>query len=306
MGLSFSPLPSQSQFGVVCHGLTPDMIDDPAIRQQLTDLWVDKGMIVFKGLDDLNTQMRLSEIFGESEEHPLLIGRDDFAREDKVSVKINEEAGGIYQVRGEELAGGLAWHKDSIYTDKLNHGGLLWAQVVPERGGHTGFIDQIAAYEAMPQRLKDKCEGLNVLYIYTRDSWESKFGEHPERRVRLSAFQMTTEKDMKRPRSVHPMIFTQPETGRKVINVSPWFADGIEGMENEEGDALLREVIEHIVAPGREYFHHWTPGEMVLWDNWRMLHCASGTPMGMKRLMRRTTIFGDYALGRKEKVKEPA
>ena len=97
MGLSFSPLPGQSSFGVVCHGLTPDMIDDPTVRKQLYDLWVDKGMIVFKDLDGLDTQMRLSEVFGESEEHPLLIGRDDFAREDKVSVKINEEAGGIYQ-----------------------------------------------------------------------------------------------------------------------------------------------------------------------------------------------------------------
>ena len=306
MSLHFSPLPGQSQFGVVCHGLTAAMIDDPAVAKQLYDLWVDKGMIVFKDLDSLDIQMRLSELFGESEEHPLLIGRDDFAREDKVSVKINEEAGGIYQVRGEELAGWLAWHKDSIYTDKLNHGGLLWAQVVPERGGHTGFIDQIAAYDALPQRLKDKCEGLNVLYVYTRDSWESKFGEHPERRVRLSEFQMTTTRDLKRPRAIHPMVFVQPGTGRKVINVSPWFADGIEGMENDEGDALLREVIEHIVAPGREYFHHWIPGEMVLWDNWRMLHCATGTPMGMKRLMRRTTIFGDYALGRKEKVEAPA
>lgn len=306
MGLHFSPLPGQSQFGVVCRGLTSEMIDDPAVARQLTDLWVDKGLIVFKDLDSLDVQMRLSELFGESEEHPLLIGRDDFAREDKVSVKIDEEGGGVYQVKGEEMAGWLAWHKDSIYTDKLNHGGLLWALVVPERGGHTGFIDQIAAYDALPQHLKDKCEGLNVLYVYTRDSWESKFGEHPERRVRLSAFQMTTTHDMQRPRAVHPMVFVQPETGRKVINVSPWFADGIEGMENDEGDALLREVIEHVVAPGREYFHHWTPGDMVLWDNWRMLHCATGTPMGMKRLMRRTTIFGDYALGRQEKVKDAA
>jgi taurine dioxygenase len=305
MSLHFSPLPGQSQFGVICHGLASDMIDDPAVAKQLYDLWVDKGLIVFKDLDGLDIQMRLSELFGESEEHPLLIGRDDFVREDKVSVKINEEGGGIYQVNGEEMAGWLAWHKDSIYTDKLNHGGLLWAMVVPERGGHTGFIDQIAAYDALPQRLKDKCEGLNVLYVYTRDSWESKFGEHPERRVRLSDFQMTTTHDMERPRAVHPMVFVQPETGRKVINVSPWFADGIEGMENDEGDALLREVIEHIVAPGREYFHNWTPGEMVLWDNWRMLHCAAGTPVGMKRLMRRTTIFGDYALGRQEVVREP-
>ena len=103
------------------------------------------------------------------------------------------------------------------------------------------------------------------------------------------------------------MLFrSQPETGRKVLNISPWWADAIEGMENAEGDALLREVIEHCSDPTRAYFHTWSLDDMVLWDNWRMLHCACGTPMGMKRLMRRTTIFGDYALGRKEKVKEPA
>jgi taurine dioxygenase len=41
---------------------------------------------------------------------------------------------------------------------------------------------------------------------------------------------------------------------------------------------------------------------MVLWDNWRLLHCACGTPVGMRREMRRTTIHGDYKLGRKEKL----
>jgi taurine dioxygenase len=73
-------------------------------------------------------------------------------------------------------------------------------------------------------------------------------------------------------------------------------------MENEEGDALLREVIEHNTRPERVYIHKYVPNEMVLWDNWRMLHCAMGTPPGMKRLMRRTTLFGDYGQGRTEQV----
>ena len=102
-------------------------------------------------------------------------------------------------------------------------------------------------------------------------------------------------------RSIHPMVYTQEETGRKVLNVSPWFADGIEGMENDEGDALLREVIDYSIRPERAYFHRWELGDMVLWDNWRMLHCATGAPLGMRRHMRRTTIAGDYGLGRKEK-----
>jgi hypothetical protein len=42
--------------------------------------------------------------------------------------------------------------------------------------------------------------------------------------------------------------------------------------------------------------------DMVLWDKWRMLHCANGMPAGQRRHMRRTTIAGDYGLGRFEKV----
>ena len=302
MTYSLSPLPGQPDFGVVLTGFKPEMIEDRQVRNGLYDLWIDRGLIVFRETDGFETQMRLSEIFGESEVHPLL-RESDMAEADKVSVNIDEEAGGIYEVNGEVRLGWLAWHKDSMYVDKLNHGGLLWSLVVPERGGETGFIDQIAAYEALPDSLKDRVEGLEALYVYTRDSAESKFGEQPDRRIRLSKFQETSNMaECAKQRVIHPMVFSQPQSGRKVINVSPWFADGIVGMENEEGDALLREVISHLVKPERSYFHKWVPGEMVLWDNWRMLHCATGTPPGMKRHMRRTTIFGDYALGRNEEV----
>ena len=305
MGLNLSPLPGQSEFGVVVTGFEIEMLKDPAIARQIHDLWIDKGVVVFKDFTGLDSQLRLSELFGHNESHPML--RDaDMPLEMKVSVNIDEEVGGSYIVDGEERSGWLAWHKDSIYTDEINHGGILWSLVVPERGGETGFIDQIAAWDALPDDLKARCEGLNLLYIYTLDSLESKFGNRPERRVGFSKYLSQTIGFAKHARAIHPMVFTQPETGRKVLNVCPWFADGIEGMENDEGDALLREVIAHMLRPERSYFHQWTVGEMVLWDNWRMLHCAQGTPSGMKRHMRRTTIFGDYALGRKEVVKEPA
>ncbi len=305
MELNVSPLPGQSAFGAVVTGFEIGMLDDPAIAKQIHDLWIERGVVVFREFSGLENQLRLSELFGHNESHPML--RDaDMPEEMKISVNINEEVGGTYIVNGEERSGWLAWHKDSIYTDEINHGGILWSLEVPERGGETGFIDQIAAWDALPDDLKARCEGLNILYVYSLDSIESKFGNRPDSRVAFSPYMKTTAPFAKLGRVLHPMVFTQPETGRKVLNVCPWFAAGIEGMENEEGDALLREVISHLLAPGREYFHHWVPGEMVLWDNWRMLHCASGTPTGMKRLMRRTTIFGDYALGRKEKVAEPA
>jgi taurine dioxygenase len=306
MAYSLSPLPGQPNFGVVVTGLTPDMLDDEGVRKDLYDLWIDKGLIVFRELSGLETHLKLSEVFGEPEEHPLMIGMD-IPRENKISININEEAGGRYEVNGEVRAGWLAWHKDSIYTDSINHGGILWALTVPERGGETGFIDQIAAYNALPDDLKQRIDGLNVIYKFTVDSSESRFGQQPDRRVYLQPLMAkSVEHSSTLVRTIHPMVYTQQQTGRKVINVSPWFADGIEGMENEEGDALLREVIAHNTGEELTYFHKYVPGEMVLWDNWRMLHCAAGTPLGMKRHMRRTTIAGDYALGRKEIVEAAA
>jgi taurine dioxygenase len=94
------------------------------------------------------------------------------------------------------------------------------------------------------------------------------------------------------------MVFTQAETGRKVLNVSPWFAVAIEGMENAEGDALLARVIDHCEDDRFAYYHHWQPEEMALWDNWRMLHSAYGVPENETRRLERTTIKGDYQLGR--------
>jgi len=100
------------------------------------------------------------------------------------------------------------------------------------------------------------------------------------------------------PRCIHPMVYTQAETGRKVLNVSPGFADGIYEMGGPAGDALLAEVVSYCIDPAQTYFHEWRQDDMVLWDNWRTLHCAAGIDPDDTRLMERTSIHGDYAMGR--------
>ena len=48
------------------------------------------------------------------------------------------------------------------------------------------------------------------------------------------------------------------------------------------------------------YWHTWKPTDMAIWDNWRFMHAASGNPAKHHRRMQRTTITGDYGLGRLE------
>jgi taurine dioxygenase len=301
------PLPGDHAFGAVVTGLTADMLDDPRVRKDLTDLWVDKGVIVFRGVEGLDIQLALSEIFGEPAEHPLLVGIKDQPRTHHVIADINyaEGHGDLYLINGEEIGGYLPWHFDLAYVDKINHGGILRPHVLPDRGGETGFIDQITTYESLPQRLKDEIEDLEVIYTYQTDSSIAKFGDRPDKCLHLSPeIVRAASHPVLQQRAIHPLVYTQAETGRKVVNISPWHAQGIVGRENEEGDALLREVIDFSIRPERAYFHKWQPGDMVLWDNWRMMHCASGVPSGEQRRMGRTTISGDYGLGRWEHAEE--
>jgi taurine dioxygenase len=296
-------LPGQDRYGAIVTGLDPAAIDDPSVRQALHDLWIAKGVIVFRGVaGGIATQLRLSEIYGEPEIHPMMTGTDIKTEHKALApIEFDREDGNIYEVGGEQRGGYLPWHFDGAYVDRINHGGILRPEVLPRRGGDTGFIDQIAAWDELPDRLKARIAGLNVVYPYQPDFTRARFGARVDRLVRMATlFRKGMEHPSVQVRAIHPLVYEQAETGKKVLHVSPWFADGIEGMENAEGDALLTEVIDHVIRPELMYFHKWQAGDMVLWDNWRMLHSASGVPPEETRIMRRTTIVGDYGLGRRE------
>src|SRR5581483_8888603 len=91
--------------------------------------------------------------------------------------------GEVYEVGGEIRGGWLPWHKDIVYVAEINHGGILRPVALPERGGETGYIDQISIYESLPAALKQRIEGLNVLYKFHVNSAETKFGLKPDRMV---------------------------------------------------------------------------------------------------------------------------
>lgn len=98
-------------------------------------------------------------------------------------------------------------------------------------------------------------------------------------------------------------MYTHPVSGRKVLGIVEQFLERIiapqrAGLCNDEAVELLERLVAHTRKPEFHYFHQWQPGDMVLWDNWRAMHCATGTAPGVKRVIHRTTIMGDATLGR--------
>ena len=296
-----APVDPRLDFGAVVTDLDPAKLQEPALRQSLYDLWIREGVLIFEGVFSPEDQLELSAIFGRCIMHPALESNDGAPR-GLINVKFDPADGWLMRVDGEPRGQWLPWHSDLIYVDKINHGGILRPIQLPSRLGQTAFADKIAAYELLPERLREKIEGLHVRYHYDLNMEHQKFGRRAE--VEVMRFSDTVKKIVARmhefPVVLHPMVFTQEETGRKVLNVSPWFATGIKELPGQEGDDLLAEIIEYALDERVVYEHQWRMDHMVLWDNWRVLHAAAGSPADEIRFLQRTTIDGDYGLGRLE------
>lgn len=295
-----APLAPGLPFGATVSGLARNALGEPAVRQALHELWIDKGVILFRdGEESREMQLELSRVFGPLEQH---VFRETHAEgeEELTKIKFYPGDGSYYDIGGELLGSYLPWHSDLIYTHRINHGGILRPVELPERAGRTGFVDQIAAWERLPADIQARIDGLHVVYEVEVDMSQQRFASPGDiRLVRMAKSGASIEtRKFTYPRVIHPMVFTQAETGRKVLNVSPAFALGIYEMGAAEGDALLREVIASCTDPAYAYLHEWRMGDMLLWDNWRVLHSFTGVPPEATRVMERTTISGDYALGR--------
>ncbi|TGD71066.1 TauD/TfdA family dioxygenase [Mangrovimicrobium sediminis] len=304
--LSIKPLQDNLTFGVRIGGVTLDNLRDPAVRQQIEDVFVERGMIVFEDIEQSDAmQLELSTVFGPLKEHPVkAVTRVDSERmPGVVEIRTPANSGGVVEVDGMQLSHWLPWHFDHCYTDELNRAGVLRAVKLVEVGGITRFLDGIDMYNNFPPELLAKIEGSDVVYRLETQYETLRFGVPENFRIvrpkpTAPGFQEIADA---MPRALHPAVWTRP-TGEQVLHVSLYMAQGIAGSEDAEGDALLDEVCKAINELGktRSYEHKWKPTDMLIWDNLRMLHAVSGNRPEDERTMYRTTIKGDYGLGRLE------
>jgi taurine dioxygenase len=117
------------------------------------------------------------------------------------------------------------------------------------------------AYDALPERLKNRLEGLQGAYVYGGRRKKTAL-LNPEDRDRSPAF--------------HPLVRIHPETGRKALYFDPGKILRIEGLAPVESDALIDELAGYMIQPGSEYRHQWRKGDVVIWDNRCSYHKAAG------------------------------
>ncbi len=178
--------------------------------------------------------------------------------------------------------GTLAWHTDGSWSRITGQATIIYGEVVPARGGETHFCDMYGAYERLSADWKARIAELRAMHNLDF-SRNRRHGEDP----------MTEAQKRERPPVDQPIVRTHPETGRKCVYLGD-HAESIVGMPYDEGRALIDELNAIIIHPDLSYEHHWTAGELLLWDNRCVLHKATAFDLATEgRVVRRCTVLGE-------------
>ncbi len=277
--MPITAIPLSKHIGAEIKGVDLRQPIDEATRQELNELWKKHLVLLFRGQELTQEQLvAATNVFGRMAHlaRPAEFRPPGYARLlDNIMLISNIRENG--EPIGALPDGEMWFHHDMLHADIPHKGTCLYAVEVPSHGGNTLFANCYAAYETMPDALKQKLEGRRAWHTYTLG--EQKRGDG---------------KGIKHVRqATHPVFRTHEETGRKAVFINRLMTQAIIDMDEAESDRLIQAVCDHSENPEWVYEHVWQPHDLLLWDNRCSMHARTDFPAGERRLLLRTTIEGE-------------
>lgn len=204
---------------------------------------------------------------------------------------------------------GQDWHTDMSYSRMIAFTNVLYGLRIPHRDGqplgNTEFCNMHAAYDGLPEELKQRLDGMTVLHDFDK-FWEMMRRERGSTRPPLTAAQRAAK-----PPVPHPLFLTHPITGRKVLYCNPGYAVRIQELDEAESQRMLDFLFEHQTRPEYRHAHRWQVGDVLMWDNMGTIHNAipdyrPDEPRLIKRCqVMATRFFHDDGTPRAQGVAQP-
>lgn len=265
-------------FAAVVRGVALAEADDATI-DQLADAWMEYPLLVFPGQHlSRAEQDRFAQRFGELE----------FTATALTNIRSDGSLRSVDDDLSKSLRANEQWHHDSTFMPVQAKGAVFTAEIVPDEGGETGFADMRAAYEALDDSTKDRIAALSAYHSrrYGMDRVGLTISEGNGRA--LYGYELDT------PPPLRPLVKIHPVTGRPNLLIGA-HAHAIPGLSAADSEALIDRLNAESCAPSQTYYHHWTAGDAVLWDNRRLMHRATPHDPDQPRRMWHTRIAGDPA-----------
>ena len=276
--IEFEPL--SPVLGARVHGVDLARPDSPERAETLRAALAKYCVLCFPAQTiDNDDQIRFARIFGradseflgkaENVEYPA----DDGPAKRGVLYISNLKENGVNI--GALPDGELHFHSDGAHRKSPYRCTSLYAIEIPSVGGETKFANMQMAWDALPDAMKRRVEGLVVNNVYD---------------TRAHLREQTDETDDSLSNARHPLVRVHPDSGRKSLFLSRLMTRNVAGMPRAESDALLDELFEHVEKREFVYAHPWKVADLLIWDNRSVNHARNYFPPTERRHMRRVTV----------------
>ncbi len=279
MTISFRNL--NAALGVEVGGIDvsqPVALDDV---KTIEDAWRERLVVVFHGQKLSDPQLiAFSKYFGELDPPgPNPYGEPFNKEHPELNVISNVVENG--KPIGNLGDGEAVWHADMTYVDVPPKAAMLHSLEVPPTGGNTHFANMFAAYETLPADLKKATRGK----IAVHDASTNSAGM-----LRKGYQQVTDVRNVVG--AHHPLVRTDPKTGRKALFLGRRPNSYVLGLEVPESEALLDALWAHATQPRFAMCHEWKVGDLLMWNNLSVLHRRDPFDPKSRRVMHRSQIKG--------------
>lgn len=179
------------------------------------------------------------------------------------------------------------WHTDITAAVNPPAFSILRADIVPPYGGDTQWTNLAVAYGALSPTMQGFLDGLRGVHRFSAGAGTTASDAYRERVEQRTLV------------SEHPLVRVHPETGEKVLYISPGFLRSVVGLTPRESQALLELLWEHAVLPEHTVRFRWEPGSIAFWDNRATAHLAPRDiyDTDFDRQFWRVTLNGDVPVG---------
>jgi alpha-ketoglutarate-dependent taurine dioxygenase len=151
------------------------------------------------------------------------------------------------------------WHMGGTWQPHPLAFELLLLAVVPATGGATLFADLQAAYDDLSEPVQQLVSRLGAAHstqvVPSGRSLASGDVFDPAHWVE------------------HPLVIRHPESAKPGLYLTSRITHLL-GVSSTESAALLSFLRAHASAPKYQYRHRWQAGDLVVWDNRAVWHCA--------------------------------
>jgi taurine dioxygenase len=182
------------------------------------------------------------------------------------------------------------WHTDVTFILNPPQASTLRSIVIPPYGGETLIANSAAAYRDLPDVLRGFADTLWAVHTNDYDHIQPPEAVDDAELKRRAEFVSTKY------RTAHPVVRVHPLTGERGLFIGG-FAQRIVGLSAGESRDILRLLQSYVTRPENILRWHWSPNQLVLFDNRITQHYAIDNYDDLPRRLHRVTVAGDVPVG---------